>query len=71
MVRPDRQKFTAGVVMVLIGLGFYLVQRFETVDSTENKGRPRDERDARKTQPDRQKVAPSKLFTDQDLPEPD
>lgn len=31
MARPDRQRFTAGVVLVLIGLGFFLVQRLETV----------------------------------------
>jgi hypothetical protein len=31
MTKPDRQKFTAGVVLVLFGLGFYLVQRLETI----------------------------------------
>jgi hypothetical protein len=31
MAKPDRQKFTAGVVLVLIGVGFYLVQRLETI----------------------------------------
>jgi hypothetical protein len=31
MTKPDRQKFTAGVVLVLIGLGFFLVQRLETI----------------------------------------
>ena len=31
MTRPDRQKFTAGVVLVLIGLGFFLVQRLESI----------------------------------------
>jgi hypothetical protein len=31
MAGPDRQKFTAGVVLILIGLGFFLVQRLETV----------------------------------------
>jgi len=33
MTKPDRQKFTAGVVLVLIGLGFFLVQRLEAVGS--------------------------------------
>ena len=33
MTKPDRQKFTAGVVLVLFGLGFYLVQRLETIGS--------------------------------------
>lgn len=33
MPRPDRQKFIAGVVLVLVGLGFYLVQRFEAIGS--------------------------------------
>ena len=31
MAKPDRQRFIAGVVLVLIGLGFYLVQQLETV----------------------------------------
>ena len=31
MAKPDRQKFIAGVVLVLVGLGFYLVQRLEAV----------------------------------------
>ncbi len=31
MARPDRQKFTAGVVLVLLGLGFYLVQRLDAI----------------------------------------
>ena len=31
MAKPDRQKFTAGVVLVLFGLGFYLVQRLDAI----------------------------------------
>ena len=31
MAKPDRQKFIAGIVLVLIGLGFYLVQQLEAV----------------------------------------
>ena len=31
MARPDRQKFTAGVVLVLFGLGFYLWQRLDVI----------------------------------------
>lgn len=31
MTKPDRQKFTAGVVLVLFGLGFYLVQRLDAI----------------------------------------
>ena len=31
MPKPDRQKFTAGVILILFGLGFYLVQRLEAV----------------------------------------
>ena len=31
MNKPDRQKFTAGIVLVLFGLGFYLVQRLDAI----------------------------------------
>lgn len=31
MAKPDRQKFTAGIVLVLLGLGFFLVQRLEAI----------------------------------------
>ena len=33
MAKPDRQKFTAGMVLVLLGLGFFLVQRLDAVGS--------------------------------------
>ena len=31
MAKPDRQKFTAGIVLVLFGLGFFLVQRLDAI----------------------------------------
>ena len=31
MAKPDRQKFIAGVVLVLFGLGFYLMQRLDAI----------------------------------------
>ena len=31
MAKPDRQKFTAGMVLVLFGLGFFLVQRLDAI----------------------------------------
>lgn len=31
MTQPDRQKLTAGIVLVLFGLGFFLVQRLDTI----------------------------------------
>ncbi len=34
MAKPDRQKFTAGVVLVLFGLGFYLVQRLDAIGNS-------------------------------------
>ena len=33
MIKPDRQKFVAGVVLVLIGLGFYLNQQLKAIGS--------------------------------------
>ena len=31
MAKPDRQKFTAGIVLILFGIGFYLVQRLDAI----------------------------------------
>ncbi len=33
MVKPDRQKFIAGVVLVLFGLGFYMAQKLDAIGS--------------------------------------
>lgn len=33
MTRPDRQKFIAGVVLVLFGLGFYMAQKLDAIGS--------------------------------------
>ena len=33
MIKPDKQKFTAGVVLVLFGLGFYMARQLDAVGS--------------------------------------
>ena len=33
MTKPDRQKFIAGVVLVLFGLGFYMAQKLDAIGS--------------------------------------
>ena len=33
MIKPDKQKFTAGVVLVLFGLGFYMARKLDAVGS--------------------------------------